>query len=66
MRTNATSTIKRLRAEYDRLQGRIDAMYIDKFDGKIAGDFFDKMAGQWRGQQTRCLRERLKNLRLLA
>ena len=49
--------IKRLRAEYDRLQARIDAMYIDKLDGKIGGNFFDKMAGQWRDEQTRCLRD---------
>lgn len=49
--------IKRLRAEYDRLQARIDTMYIDKLDGKIGGDFFDKMAGQWREEQTRCLRD---------
>ena len=44
--------IKRLRAEYNRLQARIDAMYIDKLDGRIGGDFFDKMAGQWRDEQT--------------
>ncbi len=49
--------IKRLRAEYDRLQTRIDAMYIDKLDGKIGGEFFDKMAGQWRADQLRCLRD---------
>ena len=49
--------IKRLRAEYDGLQARIDAMYIDKLDGKIGGDFLDKMAGQWREDQTRCLRD---------
>ena len=49
--------IKRLRVEYDRLQARIDAMYIDKLDSKIGGDFFDKMAGQWRDEQTRCLRD---------
>ena len=49
--------IKRLRAEYDRLQARIDAMYIDKLDGKIGGEFFEKMAGQWREDQTRCLRD---------
>ena len=49
--------IKRLRAEYDRLQTRIDAMYIDKLDGKIGAEFFDKMAGQWREEQTRCLRD---------
>ena len=32
-------------------------MYIDKLDGKIGGDFFDRMAGQWREEQTRCLRD---------
>ena len=40
--------IKRLRAEYDRLQARIDAMYIDKLDGKIGGEFYERMAAQWR------------------
>jgi site-specific DNA recombinase len=49
--------IKRLRSEYDRLQARIDAMYIDKLDGRIGGDFYDRMAGQWREEQTRCLRD---------
>ena len=49
--------IRRLRAEYDRLQARIDAMYIDKLDGKIGGDFFDRMAEKWREEQTRCLRD---------
>ena len=49
--------IERLQAEHERLQARIDAMYIDKLDGKIGGDFFDKMAGQWREDQTRCLRD---------
>ena len=46
-------TIERLKAEHNRLQARIDAMYIDKLDGKIGGDFFDRMAGQWREEQTR-------------
>ena len=56
-RREREEAIKRLRAEYDRLQARIDAMYIDKLDGRIGGDFFDKMAGQWRDEQTRCLRD---------
>jgi site-specific DNA recombinase len=49
--------IKRLRAAYDRLQARIDAMYIDKLDGRIGGDFFDRMAGQWREEQSHCLEQ---------
>ena len=32
-------------------------MYLDKLDGRIGGDFYDQMAGQWREKQTRCLRE---------
>ena len=33
------------------------AMYIDKLDGKIGGEFYDRMAGQWREEQVRCLRD---------
>ena len=32
-------------------------MYIDKLDGKIGGEFFDRMALQWREEQSRCLRD---------
>jgi hypothetical protein len=32
-------------------------MYIDKLDEKISVDFYDKMAGDWREEQSRCLRE---------
>jgi site-specific DNA recombinase len=32
-------------------------MYIDKLDGKIGGDFFDKMAGEWREGQQRLQRD---------
>jgi site-specific DNA recombinase len=49
--------IARLRAEYDRLQRRLDAMYVDKLDGRVDADFFDKMAAEWRAEQTRCQRE---------
>ncbi len=45
--------IKRLQAEHRRLGERISTMYIDKLDGKIGGEFFDKMAGQWREEQRR-------------
>jgi len=49
--------IKRLRAEYDRLQNRIHAMYLDKLDGKVDGAFFERMSGEWRAEQDRCLCE---------
>ena len=49
--------IKRLQAEHRRLGARISAMYVDKLDGKIGGDFFDKMAGEWREEQRRLQRD---------
>jgi site-specific DNA recombinase len=51
------ATIKRLKAEYDRLQNRIHAMYLDKLDGSIDATFFERMSAEWRAEQDRCLRE---------
>lgn len=41
----------RLRADYDRLQRRIDAMYVDKLDGKVGDRFFDQKSAEWREEQ---------------
>jgi site-specific DNA recombinase len=49
--------IERLRAEHQRLGDRISAMYIDKLDGTIGGDLYDRMAGEWREEQRRLHRE---------
>jgi hypothetical protein len=49
--------IARFQAEYDRLQARAHAIYIDKLDGRIDNHFFDKLAEDFRRQQNQCLRE---------
>ena len=49
--------IKRLQAEYERLQNRLNAAYVDKLDGVVDAAAFDKMSSQWREQQNRCLHE---------
>ncbi len=49
--------IKRHQIEYNRLQDRINAMYVDKLDGLVDTAFFEKMSNQWREEQNRCLRE---------
>jgi len=41
--------IERLQAESDKPRDRIDAMRVDKLDGRIAGDSFDRKAAEWRG-----------------
>ena len=49
--------IARLQAEYRRLQSRIDAMYMDKLDGRIDAAFFDGKSAEWRAEQDRLLRD---------
>ncbi len=39
------------------IQERIDAMYLDKLDGKISQDFFDSKHEAWRREQAGILRE---------
>ena len=49
--------IRRLQAEHKRIGDRINAMYLDKLDGRVDSAFFDKMSAEWREEQNRCLRE---------
>ena len=49
--------IKRHQAEYNRLNDRIHAMYVDKLDGLVDTAFYDRMSNQWREEQNRCQRE---------
>ena len=56
-RREQEAAIKRLRAEYDRFQNRIHAAYVDKLDGTIEADFFEKMSREWRAEQDRCMRD---------
>ena len=41
----------RLQREYNRLEKRLDAMYVDKLDGKVGGRFFDQKSAEWREEQ---------------
>jgi site-specific DNA recombinase len=49
--------IRRLQGEHKRLGDRINAMYLDKLDGRVDSVFFDNMSAQWREEQNRCLHE---------
>lgn len=54
---DAAGAIARLQTEYRRLQNRIDAMYLDKLDGRIDTAFFDNKSAEWRAEQDRLLRD---------
>jgi site-specific DNA recombinase len=49
--------IARLQREYRRIQDRIDAMYMDKLDGRIDNDFFDRKAAEFRSGQCSVMRD---------
>jgi site-specific DNA recombinase len=49
--------IKRHQAEHKRLQGRINAIYVDKLDAVVDTTFYNRMSNQWREEQNRCQRE---------
>ena len=48
-------SISRLQAEYNMLQKRLDAMYEDKLDGRVATAYFDRRSAEWRAEQHRIL-----------
>jgi len=52
-----SDAIARIQAEWDRLQKRIDAMYVDKLDGRIDEGFYKRTRAQWRDEQERCERD---------
>jgi hypothetical protein len=49
--------IAKLQREHRRLRDRIDSMYEDKLDGRIANEFFDSKAAEMRAAQTAIMRD---------
>ena len=49
--------IGKLQKEYQKLQDRIDAMYVDKLDAKITQEFFNRKNSDWRTEQAEILRK---------
>ena len=44
--------VSTLQKQYQKLQDRVDAMYVDKLDGKVSEDFFNRKAEDWRREQA--------------
>lgn len=49
-------TLGRLRGEADRLQQRLDKLYVDHLDGRITAAMHDRMTATWREERAGCLR----------
>lgn len=48
--------ITSLPAEDERLQARLESMYLGKLDGRVTTAFFDRHASEWRNEQSRIWR----------
>jgi site-specific DNA recombinase len=55
-RASRERQIKRLWADHERLNARIEAMYMDKLDGRITAEFFDQRSAAWRQEQEAIVR----------
>lgn len=53
--------IASLQRDYARLQHRLDQMYVDKLDGKVPLDFYDKKSAEWRYEQAEIHRKMEKH-----
>ena len=49
--------VAKLKNEHARLQGRLEAMYEDRLDGRVDLAFFGRKSREWRDEQSRILRE---------
>jgi site-specific DNA recombinase len=47
--------IAKFQKEHQKLQDRIDAMYVDKLDGRVSQEFFDRKNTDWRAEQAEIL-----------
>ncbi len=43
--------MRKLRAEYDKLENRLGQIYLDKLDGEIAEAFYRRSVKTWRSEQ---------------
>ncbi len=50
------AAIRHLQEEHAGLQRRLDAMYVDKLDGRIDFETFERLSVEWRSEQARVTR----------
>ena len=46
-----------LQKRCEQLQHRIDAMYVDKLDGRTTAEYFDQRSAEWRTEQAEIRRK---------
>ena len=49
-------SVASLRARHDQIQQQIEAMYLDKLEGRVDATFFDRLHRKWRAEQAELIR----------
>ena len=60
-RAARAESIKKLKGRYDQIEALIETMYLDKLDGRITHEFFDKQAAITRRDQN-CLLRKIQDI----
>jgi site-specific DNA recombinase len=58
-------TVKRLQTQHNHIESRIETMYMDKLDGRITQEFFDRNSTTWRVEQEALL-QMIQNVQVAA
>jgi site-specific DNA recombinase len=51
----------RPQGEYERLQKRLHATYVDKLDGRVDKSFYAQMSEQWQLEQDKLMQEIIRH-----
>ncbi len=52
-----SEALAKFQNHYDKLQKRLDALYVDKLDGVIPNEYYEQKSNQWRREQEDVLRK---------
>lgn len=49
--------VSKLQGQYQKLQNRLDGLYLDKLDRKVEPEFFEQKSDEWRVEQNEIIRK---------
>jgi len=50
--TTRAESLRQTQNELDRINKRLEAMYLEKLDGRVTNEFYDQKATEWRQEQN--------------
>ena len=60
-KTYHNKVIAELQTEFERVQNRLDVMYLDRLDGKVESVYYDRKHREWRREVEKIQTKMLKH-----